>query len=271
MKQLKIVVVSFVALLAVQCQKDTIDEVQGGNQPSLVNSSIPSKVVQGLKNMGFDTNQEIKETADGYLVEGDIIVPKISINNANENDESIAKQNRWINIIRCDLSKDITVRNRVGGIKTQVENALNDWNKVNGSFLKFRLVEDNSEGRPDINIRFLLGNAGQAELPRENNPGSFVDIDPQVWYDAADNRRDANRTIRYVIRHELGHAIGFNHTNETIGIRVTGTPERDDKSVMNSNTSLQQVIDKRFEGLTANDRKALRKIYGGEQNDNICF
>ncbi|HEU0112221.1 MAG TPA: M57 family metalloprotease [Flavisolibacter sp.] len=58
----------------------------------------------------------------------------------------------------------------------------------------------------------------------------------------------------FAITHELGHTIGFTHTNQTYGSLIPGTPETDPNSVMNS-TVLP------WNGFTSYDVIAVRTIY----------
>ena len=58
----------------------------------------------------------------------------------------------------------------------------------------------------------------------------------------------------FALTHELGHTIGFTHTNQTFGNLIPGTPESDPNSVMNS-TVLP------WNGFTGYDLLAVRTIY----------
>jgi hypothetical protein len=58
----------------------------------------------------------------------------------------------------------------------------------------------------------------------------------------------------FAVTHELGHIVGFTHTNQTYGNLVPGTPEADPNSVMNS-VCLSWV------GFTNYDITAFRTVY----------
>ncbi len=58
----------------------------------------------------------------------------------------------------------------------------------------------------------------------------------------------------FAITHEIGHSVGFTHTNGTYGTLVTGTPELDPSSVMNS-------VCLSWAGFTSYDMLAFRTVY----------
>lgn len=58
----------------------------------------------------------------------------------------------------------------------------------------------------------------------------------------------------FALTHELGHTIGFTHTDGTYGNLVTGTPDTDPNSIMNS-------IVLPWNGFTAYDLTAVKTIY----------
>ncbi|MDB5195744.1 MAG: hypothetical protein JWP88_114 [Flaviaesturariibacter sp.] len=58
----------------------------------------------------------------------------------------------------------------------------------------------------------------------------------------------------FAITHELGHAFGFGHTNSTYGTLVTGTPDADPNSIMNS-------VCLNWTAFTAYDLQAIRTVY----------
>ncbi|KAA1247937.1 M57 family metalloprotease [Aquimarina sp. RZ0] len=261
MKYLKISAVFVAAVLMTQCQNEGIEE------PQTINASIPDDIMKGLHNMGFDTNNfPVFQKEDGYLVEGDIKVSTETILAAS-NDKTTTKQTRVNTILKCSEARDITVRNfDIPEIDTQLRNAINDWNNVNGSFLKFRLVN----GNEDITIRFDRGNFGEGEFPASNGkPGSEANFD-HTLYDEIEDRNKRNKIIRWVLRHELGHNIGFAHTNldETGAQQISGTPNRDSNSAMNRQSLPVETF--QSVNLSNGEKKALRKLYGGKPEDNIC-
>ncbi|MEI6947233.1 M57 family metalloprotease [Paraflavisolibacter sp. H34] len=58
----------------------------------------------------------------------------------------------------------------------------------------------------------------------------------------------------FAITHELGHIIGFSHTNSATGEWIEGTPDTDSKSVMNA-------VCLSWTGFTTYDLKAVKTVY----------
>ncbi len=266
MKSLKILAVLLTAMLLVQCQDESIEDAQQGKE------IIPEEIMKGLDNMGIDTkNFEVLKKKDGYLVEGDIIVNTETILDAAKT--TTAKHTRVRTIVRCGYAKDIKVYNDIPEINVQVRNAMNDWTRVSGSFLRFRFV--NSREASDIAIFRDPGNFGAGTFPRPNGlPGDIILIDPSK-YNVISNPGKRGRIIRFVIRHEIGHNVGFAHTNKNEGgtAFIPGSPNRDANSAMNAQRLDSQGTPRGFQqgNLSQGDIKALRKMYGPGYAQNLCF
>ncbi|KAA1243513.1 M57 family metalloprotease [Aquimarina sp. RZ0] len=269
MKHLKILTVFAAALLMVQCQDDN-DSIED-TQP--IQAAIPEEIIKGLNTMGFNTIDYpvIKdEDKDSYIVEGDMRIATETIMEASSDDQGIMKQRRHNVLVRCSRVRDVKVFiSRSDGqtlaIAPQIRAAMNDWNQVNGSFARFREV--NSLSDSDIQIAFTDNDnePGIADLPRNGEAGPAIQINGPL-FDGVPRR---NERLRFVIRHELGHAIGFQHTNTNEGLQIPGTPNRDSGSTMNRQAF--PVSNFQFNNLTNADKDALRRLYGGSAADNICF
>ncbi len=278
MKKLKLITVGMFAMTALfSCQNEDTDDLSTENSPTetvaeIINSSIPADIIQRLKEMDFDTDQEIKEVENGYVVEGDMIITHEALTDTQQvgpEVDGIEKQFRHIEIVRCSRARNIRVRNNLSGVNAQVRNAINDWNRVNGSFLRFNLV---TGGNADININFVSGDSGISTAPFNGRAGATIEIDPGVWRNAT-RPNEFGRAFRYVIRHELGHCVGFRHSNRNEGgrVRIPGVPAQDNQSIMNQASSLAEIVRLRNRNLSGNDQTALRRVYGGSAQDNICF
>ncbi|WP_010523093.1 M57 family metalloprotease [Aquimarina agarivorans] len=282
MKLLKFITLGvFTASLLISCQKEPIDDLETSDAfsetfPKGNNASIASEDLLKLKDLDFDTEQEIIKTEDGYVVEGDMLIPfeHLEPETLGPEEEGIEKQHRHIQIVRCSRARNIRVKNNLRGVDQPVRNAIADWNRVNGSFLKFTLVKS---GRADITISFKRNDSGVATHPRNGRPGPTIKIDPGKWRNFIKRIRSNapfGRAFRYVIRHELGHCIGFRHSNrssERGRVRIPGVPSQDVSSIMNQAFSQSHVLNLSTMNLSNNDKKALRKLYGGSARSNICF
>ncbi|WP_010522210.1 M57 family metalloprotease [Aquimarina agarivorans] len=267
MKRLKVIAASLIAILAVQCQKEDISEINIPKES--VNDQISSEILFELDSMGFDISQEVKKIDGGYIIEKDIIITDEHIaESKNETTDGIAKQRRLQNIVSCDRARRITVRNRVDGINSRVREAINNWNAVNGTFLTFALVNGNA----DVNIVFTSRSPGAAILPRNGRAGREIQIDPGVYTGSGESNAVIQRTIRHAIRHELGHVAGLGHTNrnDLNSLPIDGTPNSDENSTMNSPSSITNAFRISRNNLSAQDGNAMRKLYGTFNRNNIC-
>ncbi|WP_108866397.1 M57 family metalloprotease [Aquimarina aquimarini] len=224
MKNLNLFAILLVALLMVQCQDEGIEEFQQAKDP------IPEEIINGLNAMGFNTvDYEVLQKKEGYLVEGDIIIPTKTILNATT---TSAKHRRAANILSCDAARRVTVKNNIPSINNLVRDAVNSWNEVVNSSLRVRLVRT---GNADININREIGNAGSGRFPTaDGRPGPVIEIDPALYDVLPANQR--TQVLRFVLRHEIGHNIGFGHTNQNDpgSSHIEGTPMNDSRSTMNA-------------------------------------
>lgn len=146
--------------------------------------------------------------------------------------------------------------------------ALTQWNGVPGSYVKM------VEGSPaNITVTFAVldpGVVGLGSFPSNGATGATIQIDRYKWFNGAPLPYSAK--LRNMV-HELGHTIGFRHTNwnqvdcsngcgnnaGSVGANhVSGTPTSggDANSVMNGATATQTWI-----GFSSNDQLAVARVY----------
>ncbi len=290
MKTFKLITVGLLAATTLfSCQNEDaasdlapVPENTTQTVPEVDNSSIPADIIQKLSDRGFDTDQQIIKDEDGYIVEGDILVEPINLIDdiiGPDTEGSIEKQYRDRQLVRCSRVRNIRVKNNVGrNTDKPVRNAIRDWNRINGSFIRLTLV---TRGRADININFKRNDSGIATPPRNGRPGPTIRIDPEVYRFESRRLRTENnnfssnfsRAYRFVIRHELSHCLGFRHGNRSEGGRVLipGTPRNNNFSVLDQPVSIVDIFRQSGRSFTNNDKKAIRKVYGGSARSNLCF
>jgi hypothetical protein len=212
-----------------------------------------SQVLQYIKDLGF-AEKDIVEHDDYYEVEGDIMFSKNGNPNARvPNNGRTGQAYVTSGLVGYSEIVDVTVTvhssipsSGVDDWRTEVEQAVNDWNSIGNTRVNLVyttnatadiLVRDDAVGDP-------LGNntIAQAEFPSSGAAGFQIRIN----LDFLSNMTVSTGQKRYNMVHELGHCIGFRHTNWTQfspdntipANHLPGTPCLDANSVMNSGTAL---------------------------------
>ncbi len=238
--------------------KDTVSE-----------DEISQEVVAKIKAQGFGTS-DLQKTDGGYLVEGDIFISNERLNETPTSTKlriAEVEQYRTFNLVSGTRTITVSV---TGTVSTAFSNAVNAAiARYNAQNLRLTFSRVASGG--NINIRLV--NTGQyiasAGFPSGGNPY------PEIKY--------ANRYTSYssgfmttVLAHEMGHCIGFRHTDymnrayscgsggnegqETTGVGavlIPGTPSGPDAASWML-ACLSSSTDRPF---NANDRTALNYIY----------
>lgn len=234
MKKLFFVSMTVGLLLAGGCQKtETINPV------NLESNEMRNFLVSEL---GLPT-EKIEETADAFIVEGDMIFEKADFWNDYETDHAdhnpdaatdrqhrkhtykVTKTNKITVNIKPDVPQ--TWRNAIGS-------AIQKWNQLYGELTFEIMYGANYNDIPtcvNVSMMNLSGRVAQALYPKSDGyPGAKMYINP--------NYNNLYSTYKiFVMVHELGHSIGFRHTDSTEGSAiVTGEPicdsEQDPLSAM---------------------------------------
>ncbi|WP_316804927.1 M57 family metalloprotease [Pedobacter nototheniae] len=252
------------------------------------NTEIPETVLNKIKEMGFNT-KGVQILNDGYIVEGDIFLPKNTLGKAASSANLIiakSEQYQTYNLVQ-NLPRTITisVSNLPAVYSTAASNAVTRYNSLN---LKINFQFVNSNG--DIQIIGFNQAAtsqgiklGYGGFPFSGNPFNEIGLNTNP---AAFGTNPDLGYITSVIQHEIGHCIGLRHTdyydrgyscansqnegntynssdiqNFPGAIQIPGTPaSADPNSFM---LACSNGTDRTF---NANDEVAIKYLYGYPTN-----
>lgn len=260
------------ACVLFSCSKD-----KGAKTTTTSQTAIPDDVLKSISNLGFSTD-EVHKQGDGYLVEGDILLTQANLSEASTSPTlriADVEQYRTTNLVK-NLPRTVTVS--VSNLPTVYLNAATAavarYNALNLT-LKFQMVS--SGGTIQI-IGFNQGpSGGYITLGSSGFPTSSGNPYNQIQMNTNEQAYGANPDLGYVtsvIQHELGHCIGFRHTdymnrafscggsrsNEGsagIGaIKIPGTPSKADAGSWM--LACSSGTDRTF---NANDQIALNYLY----------
>jgi hypothetical protein len=243
------------------CKKEAKDTAQ---------DQISQETLAKINDHGFGTS-DVQKVEDGYLVEGDIILTEDYLNTTpGGNYLRIANNEQYrTTLLVTGLPRNITISSS-GGISANLSAAIDAAiARYNAQNLRITMSRVASGG--DIVIRLINGGN---YIASSGFPTSTGDPYNTVKY----NRAYQNYSLNFmttVIAHEVGHCIGFRHTDymdrsyscggsptnegaSNIGaIQIPGTPsDPDAKSWMLS--CLSSTTDRPF---NANDKTALAYLY----------
>ena len=202
-------VACFTAFTFVACKKEASTTTQ--------NEDIPQETLAKIKDLGFATTNVLK-VDEGFLVEGDIVLtPELLNSNPVGKTLRIAEveQYRTTNLVKgLPRVIKILVSNLGTAYIQGTDLAISRYNALNGQ-LTFQRI---TSGTPDITIvgfnegprggYITLGSSG---FPTSSgNPYSEVKMNTNQY--AYGTNPDVNY-VGSVIQHELGHCIGFRHTD----------------------------------------------------------
>jgi ssRNA-specific RNase YbeY (16S rRNA maturation enzyme) len=203
---------AFAVLLNTACSKtnDSVNNTQG----------ITDEIRSMVSAAGFNPN-DVREEAGGYLIEGDILLSKTQLQEmATSYGPNLivanAEHYRTSNLV-TGLPRTLTVRLDIAG--TKFSNALNTAiNRYNNQNLRITLrrVSSGSANLPITSFNegpnngiITLGRANG--FPSNGNPGAgfSLNVNSQAY-----GRSDVTENhLATVIAHEIGHCIGFRHTD----------------------------------------------------------
>lgn len=205
--------------------------------PSTENDNS-EKVLAYIKDLGF-TENDIQEFPNLYIVQGDMAFPKdMIILEPILTDDGRIKQRQHAYLIGFANQNNIRVKidptmTAAPNMYWEIHESINEWNTVKavGSRIRFTIVTGSTYGVDyDIIIRRNnnLAPCGIGQYPGGGTAGTYVEINKDILEPLTFVQRKAT------IMHELGHTIGFRHTDSTDGQPVPGYEGPDEWSIMKS-------------------------------------
>ena len=267
-------------LMILSCQDQKISTIESNLTVDETNATFDYII-----SLGFD-RKNIIDKGDYYIVEGDIRFNKQPVSNKGArpnhsipNDQPVIPYNN-VNSVYIGVQR----RNQFGGgfpddasfqrIVSGVQQAVNSWNNIGGSRLHLVYVNvpdyTYTAGGDGITVQFDgldSGTYGLGSFPAFCRPGISITVAQQT-IGLSDSQ------IHAVLVHEIGHNIGFRHTNEgsTLGFHIPDTPLTDSQSVMNSrNANPNPSIVPQWSGFAASDQLATSILYPTTTNANSYF
>jgi hypothetical protein len=260
MKTLTLIMI--VSFTITACKKDAKETAQ---------EEISQETMTKISNLGFNTSN-VQITEGGYLVEGDIFLSEASLNERPTSPKlriAEVEQYRTFNLV-TGLPRTITVSvsgTINSGFSTAIDNAIARYNAENLA-ITFQRVSSGG----NINIRIV--NTGQY-IASAGFPTSSGNPYNEIKY-AKKYTTYSDGFMTTVLAHEMGHCIGFRHTDymnrsyscgsggnegqETTGVgavHIPGTPTGPDAASWML-ACLSSTTNRPF---NSNDKVALNYLY----------
>jgi hypothetical protein len=194
-------IVSVLAIVLFSCKKSTTVSPE-------IDSKKQGAVYEYIKKLGYK-DSEIKDIGDEYLVDGDILFSKKSQPDFSIFDGPRTEQYGTSNYIGYFEQPDIRIYidPSLSGLVSEIQGAVALWNNVPNCRVDLSASTDPADYDILITNVDLDGACGEAYFPQNGRAGALIKID--VAQISGNSFAQRQRTIA----HEIGHTIGFRHTN----------------------------------------------------------
>lgn len=237
-------------------------------------ASVSADVTEKLKAAGFDTSEGLSRYKDGYLVEYDIFLTEKQIDGLIAPQRSGSGKNEHYRTNNLVTGTPRTLKVYMDtGFGTYMQNSFDiALSRYNSEPISLRFQRVSSASEANISILSFYENSNvlgySAGFPTGGNPASPIRLNT-FYYNNSSQRTDAAT----VIAHEIGHAVGFRHTdymnrafscgsggNEGdagVGaVHIPGTP-----TTPSANSWMLACSSNTDRPFTADDKNALAAVY----------
>ncbi|MEJ7778656.1 MAG: M57 family metalloprotease [Daejeonella sp.] len=206
--------VIIILIILGSCSKLDINPKVGSGTDGV--NAVPREIIQKLKEIGFETEFGLSVFKDGYLVEGDIYMTasqiKAMTKPLNSSDVPKLQQYKINYTVTASPPRTITIYIESGFdayLQNACDAALARYDNMN---LNFNFERVTSSVGADISITSLSAGStapiAVGSWPSSGNPGTSITLNTFYF-----NSYDHPIMATSVIAHELGHCLGFRHTD----------------------------------------------------------
>ncbi len=173
----------------------------------IVQDQISQEAITKISNLGFGTS-DVQKTEGGYIVEGDIFLSEANLNETPNSPllriAEVEQYNTFNLVTGTPRTITVSVTGTINsGFSTSIDNAIARYN-AQGLVLTFQRVS--SGGKIDITLVNTNQYIASSGFPSGGDPY------PQVKY-AKKYTTYSDGFMTTVLTHEIGHCIGFRHTD----------------------------------------------------------
>jgi len=203
-------VVSLIAFTFTACKKDVKEEAP---------DPISQETLSQIKALGFGT-KNVKKVAEGYLVEGDIVLTEDQLSSPHPATPNmiIANEEHYRTFNLVNPSSYPTIRVALNNSSTSHQSAFSAAldeaiRRYNAENLRIKFQRVTSSAHTTVVAYYEVSNTlGSAGFPTSSG-APYHQVRMNTYHYSTSTSTTNINYIATIIAHELGHCIGFRHTD----------------------------------------------------------